>query len=676
MTLNLNDAIIYDIENYPNCFTLAMEALYSNERWVWEISDFRDDRQYLLQWFQYLSRTQTPMIGFNNINFDYPVIHYIFNNPQATVTQIYQKAMSIINSYGSIAHVVWANDRFAPQIDLFKIHHFDNKAKSTNLKFLQINMRSPSVEDLPIPVGTLLTQKQIENTLLPYNIHDVSETKQFAHYSMEALNFRSSLIPQFGVDVMSWNDTKIGEQTVLKRLGDELCYDRSSGRRTIRQTPRTQIALADIIFPYIHFESAEFNRILSYLRSQTIRAEHILQNDEEVLSLKTKGLFTDLKAHLGGIDFYFGTGGIHGSLSSQKIQATDEWLIRDIDVAALYPSIAIVNNLAPAHLGEAFTNIYSQLPKERKKWQIEKGKKCVEANALKLASNGVYGKSNSAYSPFYDPQFTLTITVNGQLMLCMLAEQLIKVPTLKILQINTDGITYYIHKDHEPYAAEICKWWEGITRLTLEDVNYKRMWLRDVNNYIAEGLDGTLKLKGAYWYPDPLDYHGSVGSAQPPAWHKNMSNTVSIQAAVAHMVHSVDIETFIRMSRNPFDFLYAVKIKRSDKLMWGEQEIQRTSRFYVSKKGEPLTKFAPPKGVQGGYKKANGVSDAEYECVMRETGGQWDERVCTKNKSKYDTREGAIIAGQKVSIANDIRQFDFNNINHAWYVAEAVKLVI
>ena len=37
----------------------------------------------------------------------------------------------------------------------------------------------------------------------------------------------------------------------------------------------------------------------------------------------------------------------------------------------------------------------------------EKGKKCIEANTLKLASNGVYGNSNNVYSPFYDPQFTL-----------------------------------------------------------------------------------------------------------------------------------------------------------------------------------------------------------------------------------------------------------------------------
>ncbi|MDT9702205.1 hypothetical protein, partial [Streptomyces sp. P17] len=116
----------------------------------------------------------------------------------------------------------------------------------------------------------------------------------------------------------------------------------------------------------------------------------------------------------------------------------EEWLIRDIDVASLYPSIAIVNDLAPAHLGHSFVVEYANLPKERKEWQAKKGKKCVEANSLKLAANGTYGNSNSEFSVFFDPKYTITITVNGQLMLAMLVEWLLTVPTIRIIQANTD----------------------------------------------------------------------------------------------------------------------------------------------------------------------------------------------------------------------------------------------
>ena len=90
--LNLTNAIVYDIETFPNCFTFAMEMLNSDVTSVWEISEFRDDRKQLLAFFNELARSQTPMIGFNNVGFDYPVIHFLWNNPSATYQQLYAKA--------------------------------------------------------------------------------------------------------------------------------------------------------------------------------------------------------------------------------------------------------------------------------------------------------------------------------------------------------------------------------------------------------------------------------------------------------------------------------------------------------------------------------------------------------------------------------------------------------
>lgn len=677
MTINLSNSIVFDIETFPNAFTLAMEMLHSDTKAVWEISQYRDDRRELLQFFQYLAQTQTPMIGFNNLHFDYPVIHEFWKNPNASYQQLYAKAMQIIESQDSYSNTIWADNRFTPQIDLFKIHHFDNRAKSTSLKALQINMRSKSVVDMPVENGTVLTKEQIDNLLIPYNKHDVSSTKEFAHHSLGAIEFRNGLVERFSIDVLNWNDTKIGEQMIIKELGDDICYDRSSGRRVTRQTPRHQIALKDIIFPYVKFENPEFNRVLSYLQTQVLKADEFKGNEDgEVAQIRTKGVFTNLTANVGGLAFHYGVGGIHASLERRRIIATDEWLIRDIDVAALYPSIATKNNLAPEHLGAAFIHTYSQLPAERKKWQQQKGKKCAEANSYKLASNGAYGKSNSPFSPLYDPKFTMTITINGQMLLSMLAEKLTAIPTLTLLQANTDGITYYIHRDYEPQAAAVCREWEALTLLTLEDVDYAAMFLRDVNSYIAVGKDGSTKLKGAYWTPDPLNYHQSIADSQPPAWHKNFSNVVSVRAAVAHMVHGVDLEQFIRMSTNPFDFLCAVKIRRSDKLLWGGQEVQRNTRFFVSNQGGQLIKRLPPGGTLGQFKKANGVSDHLYTSVMRETGGAWDVRVCTKNKSCYEIRESAIMAGYNVTVCNNIEDFDFSKINYDWYLQEALKLVI
>jgi len=673
--LDLTNAIVYDIEVFPNCFTFSMEMLNSDTKAVWEISSFKDDKPQLLEFFSWLSQNQIPMIGFNNIHYDYPIVHMLWQNPNISYEHLYAKSMNIIDGKNRFDNIVWSSERFTPQIDVFKIHHFDNAAKSTGLKALEINMRSSVVLDMPVANGTILTEKEIRELLIPYNQLDVSETKKFTHYSTEAINFRNNLVNQFGVEVLNWNDTKIGEEMVIQQLPDNVCYDRSSGKRKIRQTPREILDFKDIIFPYIHFENKEFNRIKEYLENITLTSEPFSKNGKTIPQLKTKGAFSKLSAFVGGIEYFYGTGGIHASLSKRRIYSTKEWKIIDIDVGALYPSVAIANELAPEHLGHAFVEVYSKLPAKRREWQKLKGKKCVEANSVKLASNGVYGKSNSPYSLFYDPKFTMTVTINGQLLLSMLAEQLSVIPTLQVIQCNTDGITYYIHKNYIQQAADVCKKWETMSKLVLEEVEYEKMFIRDVNNYIAVGKNGSVKLKGAYWTPDPTNYFDSISKSQPPAWHKDLSNPVSVRAAVSHMIDGTDIELFIKTCTNPFDFIISVKTRKSDKLLWGEEEMQRNTRFYVSTTGKTMKKQLPPKGRLGTFKKANGVSDREYNRVMKETGGAWDERVCTKNKSVYSIGETSIIAGHNVTVCNDMRDFRFDNLNYDWYINEALKLI-
>jgi hypothetical protein len=160
-------------------------------------------------------------------------------------------------------------------------------------------------------------------------------------------------------------------------------------------------------------------------------------------------------------------------------------MIRDIDVAGLYPAIAIVNRLYPEHLGERFIFEYAQLPLERAKYK----KGTPRSNAFKLAANGTYGNSNNEYSVFYDPRFTMQITLNGQLLLAMLAEFLLSVPTVRLIAINTDGITYTIARRHLPAAQEVEAAWAAYTRLTLESVEYRAMWVRDCNTYVAEYVE-------------------------------------------------------------------------------------------------------------------------------------------------------------------------------------------
>lgn len=667
-------AVVYDIEVLPNVFTLNAESIDKDDNYTFEISDRRNDLGLLLQWFDHLNSIQMPMIGFNNTGYDYLIIHLIWQYRHAVTYQhLFQKNEQIIGSNERFGNMVWPSDWFTPQIDLMKIHHFDNVAKRQDLKSLEFNMRSSSVLEGAVEFGEYLAHPLIDSELIPYNCHDVKETKKFALVSAEAIAFRRDMSKTLKGDVLNFNETKIGKELLIQRLGDALCYDRSSGRKQPRQSFRSTIPLADVIFPYISFQHPEMNRVLNWMKSQTLTPADLESEDQRV---STKGVFTGVNAVIDGFQFDFGTGGIHGSVNGLKYVADDEWHIDDIDVTGLYPSIAIKNRLYPEHLGEQFIAEYGKLPEERAKYK----KGTTQNAAIKLGQNGAYGDSNNPYSPLYDPKFTMTITINGQLMLCMLAERLMRLPTFQMIQINTDGMTYRIHHTMRAHAEAIQAEWERFTLLNLEHASYKRMWVRDVNNYVAESPDGKLKLKGDYWYPDGSKYEGgwpeAISKAGPSAWHKDLGAQIVQRAAVAAMVHGVDPETFMRVHRDPFDFMLRAKLQRGSELFIGDQQVQRITRYYITKQGGPLRKISPPTGTPGQYKKARGASDRDYEAWHAAWGNVWNPDLHTKNKSIHEERETSLQSGWLVSECNIATDFDFDKLNLQWYLEGARKLII
>jgi hypothetical protein len=266
--IDIEKSVAYDIETICNCFTLNVQALFSDFQTTFEISEFRNDGPLIDAVVRALARDQNADDRIQQRSpIDYPVLHFIWQNPGCTVWDIYEKAQETIAD-NTFHKVIWYRDQFAPQIDLFKIYHFDNQAKKTSLKALQVNMRSDRVLEMPLPWATPIAPWDVDKVLIPYNAHDTSETKKFALYSLEAIKFRIGLMETLGGDVLNYNDSKIGSKILEKRLGEDLCYTWENGRREMRQSPRTEIKIADIIFPYVRFSNPEFNRVLDLLRER------------------------------------------------------------------------------------------------------------------------------------------------------------------------------------------------------------------------------------------------------------------------------------------------------------------------------------------------------------------------------------------------------------------------
>lgn len=717
---------IYDIETYPNIFTLCIADYDKRKIKVFEISTRKDQREEMFEHLRGVRRKKSIMVGFNNISFDEAVLQHLLKNKSLTVLEIYEYAMKVIQSgYGDNKwqYQVRDKDRLLDQLDLFKLNHFDNKAKATSLKMIEFNNRSDNIEDLPFPVGKYLTHAEMD-VLIKYNAHDVKETVKFFEANKKNIDFRIDLGKKYGFNALNWNDSKIGSEYFIMELEKAgiRCYG-SDGKP--RKTKRPFIDLADCIFPYVKFERPEFNAILEWLRKQRITEtkgvfsdimEHdlgevakyaLLTTKKEKLKdkpteaqiaefKKTKPLCwvdeVELKAKLpkkdgggfkkayylcwniaeslnvviDGLCYVFGTGGLHASLEKQVILADDEYIIEDEDVSSYYPNLSIQNRTYPEHLGVEFCDIYQYLYKMRKNFD----KKAAENAMLKLALNGTYGNSNSEYSPFYDPKFTMSITINGQLSLCMLVEQLLKLEGLSFVQCNTDGVTFKRKRSQEAQVRAIVEWWQTTTKLELERCDYSKMVIRDVNSYTAVKLDGSLKQKGAYeWKELPH--------------HKNQSALVVKMAAEAYIANGTDPEEFIRNHKDKFDFQLRTKVPRSSKLVLTDDngidhQVQNICRYYVSSKGMDLVKVMPP------------LSEFKEEQVW--VSHELMDEVTISSKTdiaKYEKkgytlshtvntpcadRRFEIEANWKCKVTNDIKQFDWD-IDYQYYVERTWKLI-
>jgi hypothetical protein len=693
---------VWDIETYPNCFTFSVIREDGKFLKGFEVSEFVNEIDRVLACIDYLHDAEDVLVGFNNRGFDYPVLHDLLAvrhklkdmTGKQIAKMIYEFAQKQIESgkKTGFPRVIVDDEEVVKQVDLYKVWHFDNKAKATSLKLLQFNMKSDSIEDLPYPVGMVLNKEQCSH-VLSYNKHDVTETLKFFGLSKGQIEFRENLTQKYGRNFMNHNDTKIGKDYFIMELEKAgiPCYEYKDGKRKARQTKRPYIELKKCLFDYYDFELPEFRAVQDWFSRQRIAEtkgvfteipEHRLHDvaqfaemevkrkkmkmmpghdeptdyqidqfkreypkgwiEEVQLKAKVKGVHkksywmcwkeaSNLNVVVNGFRFDFGTGGIHGSLMNKVVRATSKYKIIDADVASMYPNIAISNDVYPEHLSEKFCEIYKAVYEMRKSYK----KGTVENGMLKLALNGVYGDSNNAFSPFYDPAYTMKITINGQLSLCLLAEKLMRIPNLHIVQVNTDGITVAVLESDVDKYHEVCKQWQQQVKLELEFAEYSKMFIRDVNNYVAVYTNGKVKRKGAYQYED-------LG------WHQNHGGLIVQKAACAAMLEDKDVEEFIREHAkdpaNKYDFLLRAKIPRSMQLVMDMPDgtvkpLQNVCRYYVSPGGGKLRKIMPPK------------------------------------EGAEEDREVSLESGRTVKVCNNILDYD-GDLDYDYYVSEAKKLII
>ena len=367
-------------------------------------------------------------------------------------------------------------------LDIQKILYLDKSF--TGLKKVAINLRWYRLQELPIPVNSLITSNQIF-TVKDYNINDCLITLALVKDQADELEIRETGSKKFGIDFRNMSRSSIGKSIVTKYYC-QLANVEYKDFRDLR-TDRFTIKVNNLISPLISFKTKEFNNLLDKVRASTI----YITSDVE----KAKWGFALLYK---GTKYIMAKGGLHSKDSPGVFDITSDksMIMRDADVASFYPKIVLNLAIAPAHLTKQyFLGIVDWVMTARvnAKHQAKEVTKTdpkaaeiitKEAEIFKIAINRMYGAFKDTFDYLYDPLCTYKTTINGQLFLLMLVEEL-EINNIHVISANTDGIVCLFDKDYEHLYNQICKEWQAKLDFELEFTDYEKYIRNDVNNYIA-----------------------------------------------------------------------------------------------------------------------------------------------------------------------------------------------
>ena len=569
------DKAVYDLETLTNCFIACFEDYKTEDQKVFVVHDLRNDFELFVEYLKFLKEKKGWLISFNGLGFDSQVIEFISQyydewkgkSGCEIANIIYGFAQRTINNQDQLPeYPEWKMS--INQIDVFKLNHWDNPAKRSSLKWIQYSMDWHTIQDMPIKHTTEIKSMQQLQTVINYCKNDVKSTKAIMNLSKEQINLRKTLTKDYGINLFSASEPRISKELFLYFLSKETGISKFDLKQL--RTFRNKIVVKDIILPYIKFQTPEFQRLLNQFNKLEINPNETKNSFK--YTIRYKGVNTD-----------FGLGGVHGAADSGIYESTEDMIIMSSDVTSFYPNLAIRNGWAPAHLPKReFCNLYEWFFEERKKIPKKDPKNYV----YKIILNSTYGLSNDKNSFLYDPEFTMRITINGQLSLVMLYEMLVEgIPGSVPLMQNTDGLEMMIPKQYKQKYLDICAEWEKTTKLQLEHDEYKKMILADVNNYIAINTAGKSKCKGRFEFSDL-------------ALHKNKSFLIIPKAIYNYFVNDIPPDKYLADNRNIFDYCGGVKIKGDWEFVQtcvknGEvtyEKLQPTLRYYVSEKGCKIVK--------------------------------------------------------------------------------------
>lgn len=534
----MKPTLIFDIELYQDYLLVSfLNAETGNVR---HLEAFDGQRLDTITLRSILHRYR--LVSFNGNNFDLPIISAALAG--ASVVELKRIANKIIVN----GMKYWQLD-----IDLPECDHIDLIEVAPGIASLKIyggRLHAPKLQDLPIPPEASIAPEQ-RPLLRQYCENDLRTTLALFRALEPQIALRETMSEEYGIDLRSKSDAQIAEAVIRHEV------EKRMGVKLKKQDP---FRLAGQSFKYkapafIEFRSEILRGVLRTVTSATFT---VASNG----TVQMPKAIADLKIKVSTGTYQMGIGGLHSTEKSVAHYADADHVLVDRDVASYYPAIILNCGLKPAHMGDHFTQVYRGIVQRR--LAAKRAGDKVTADSLKITINGSFGKFGSPYSTLYSPTLLIQTTVTGQLSLLMLIEAL-ESEGIEVVSANTDGIVIRCPRARIALMEYIVWEWEFATGFETEATEYRALYSRDVNNYIAIKPDNSFKLKGTF---------------APAALQKNPTNEICTGAVVKYLIDGTDIETTIRACRDIRKFVTIRTVKGG--AVKGDQYLGKAVRWYYA----------------------------------------------------------------------------------------------
>lgn len=638
---------VYDIEVFQNIFHCSVKNTETNDIYKFEISERKNQLRELVKFFKQVDKyitwgdyyttninipTNIIFCGYNNLHYDNPIINYIIEyedklmqyNIPTICSSIFNLSKTITASSEDNIDA-WKHWKYQIWFDTFDILTmlYSNKLR-VGLKEIQVTMQYPNVQEFvcdwtkPLPLEDF-------DSMIDYNINDIESTSELLNRCKKDVDLRIAIEDEYGVRVLSKDGVNIGMKILTQKYLEKTgltWWDIKDLR-----SPMSVIPLKDVILPFIKYDSPILQRVLEDMKNQIVSPGR--------KGYENKFVFNNLR-------YSVGVGGIHSVNSPEIIIPRDDEMLIDIDVASLYPSMLIEYEFYPKHLGKEFLEVYKQIKDERIEAKHNGDK--VKNETLKLALNGLSGNLQNEHNFCYSPFAVMQIRINGQLLLLMLAEKLTQIGC-RIVQANTDGLFVLLKKDVYFKVNSICREWEQLTKLTLEEDRFKAMYQYAINDYFAITEDNKVKEKGMFITTVKLG--------------KGLTPKIIPKAVISFFKDGIPVEDTIKNCTDIRDFLMSEKTGKQWHVEYMNEEQQRTNRFYASTNGGYLWKW-----------KDTGHKEGE---IITYTEPYVGERKYKASARQYQN----MLTASGVTLLNkfDDKPIEERKINYRYYIMEAYKII-